>query len=428
MSKLALLGGKKVREKPFINNAIIGEEERKRVNDVLDSGMLSGFVAQAGDNFLGGKYVKEFESLIREYFDVGYAVSVNSATAALHIAVGACGVGPGDEVIVTPYSMCASATCVIMQNAVPVFVDIEEDSFCIDPKKMEEAITPRTRAIVVVHLFGRPANMDEIIRIARDNNLYVIEDSAQSPGSIHKGKLAGTIGDIGVFSLNQHKTISCGEGGFAVTSDKDLALKMQLIRNHGEVIVGDMKAEDIENIVGFNYRMTELEAAVAIEQFKKLDFLNDHRIELADYLTEKLLMFNDLILPQIDQADKHVYFVYPMRIKVGIAGISRDIIVKALQAEGIPFGGGYVKPIYLEPLYQKRIAYGKNGCPFTCGFYKGEVNYNKGICPVAEAMHEKELMLTPVCKYPHTKDDMDDVVEAFKKVFDNLEGLKSLAQ
>ena len=117
MSKLALLGGKKVREKPFINNAIIGEEERKRVNDVLDSGMLSGFVAQAGDNFLGGKYVKEFESLIREYFDVGYAVSVNSATAALHIAVGACGIGPGDEVIVTPYSMCASATCIITQVA-----------------------------------------------------------------------------------------------------------------------------------------------------------------------------------------------------------------------------------------------------------------------------------------------------------------------
>ena len=428
MSKLALLGGKKVREKPFVNNAIIGKEERKRVNDVLDSGMLSGFVAQAGDNFLGGKYVKEFESLIREYFDVGYAVSVNSATAALHIAVGACGIGPGDEVIVTPYSMCASATCVIMQNAVPVFVDIEEDSFCIDPKKMEEAITPRTRAIVVVHLFGRPANMDEIIMIARDNNLYVIEDSAQSPGSIHKGKLAGTIGDIGVFSLNQHKTITCGEGGFAVTSDKDLALKMQLIRNHGEVIVGDMKAEDIENIVGFNYRMTELEAAVAIEQFKKLDFMNDHRIELAEYLTERLLMFDDLILPQIDHADKHVYFVYPIRIKVDILGVSRDIIVKALQAEGIPFGGGYVKPIYLEPLYQKKIAYGRDGCPFTCKFFNGEVDYHKGICPVAEEMYEKELMLTPVCKYPHSKADIDSVVEGFEKVFDNLEALKDFAE
>jgi dTDP-4-amino-4,6-dideoxygalactose transaminase len=423
-----MLGGEKVRRKPFVNHAIMGEKEIERVSDVIKSGILSGFVAQVGDNFLGGKFVKEFESLVREYFDVGYAVSVNSATAGLHIAVGACGVGPGDEVIVTPYSMCASATCIIMQNAIPVFVDIEENSFCIDPKKMEEAITPRTRAIVVVHLFGRPANMDEIIMIARDNNLYVIEDSAQSPGSIHNGKLAGTIGDIGVFSLNQHKTISCGEGGFAVTSDKDLALKMQLIRNHGEVIVGDMKAEDIENIVGFNYRMTELEAAVAIEQFKKLDFMNDHRIELAEYLTERLLMFDDLILPQIDHADKHVYFVYPIRIKVDILGVSRDIIVKALQAEGIPFGGGYVKPIYLEPLYQKKIAYGRDGCPFTCKFFNGEVDYHKGICPVAEEMYEKELMLTPVCKYPHSKADIDSVVEGFEKVFDNLEALKDFAE
>ena len=423
-----MLGGEKVRNKPFVNYAIMGEKERERINNVLESGMLSGFVAQAGDNFLGGKYVREYEALVEEYFDARYAVSVNSATAALHIAVGACGIGPGDEVIVTPYSMCASATCVLMQNAIPVFVDIEEDSFCIDPKKMENAITLRTRAIVVVHLFGRPANMDEIIRIARENNLYVIEDSAQSPGATYKGRLAGTIGDIGVFSLNQHKTITCGEGGFAITSDKDLALKMQLIRNHGEVVVGDMNVENIENIVGFNYRMTELESAVAIEQFKKLDFLNNHRIELAEYLTERLLRFNDLILPQIDKADKHVYFVYPIRIKVDAVGISRDIIVKALQAEGIPFGGGYVKPIYLEPIYQKKIAYGKNGCPFSCKFFEGEVNYKKGICPVSERLYEKELILTSVCKYPHTEDDMNDVVEAFGKVFDGLEELKNITQ
>jgi dTDP-4-amino-4,6-dideoxygalactose transaminase len=174
--------------------------------------------------------------------------------------------------------------------------------------------------------------------------------------------------------------------------------------------------------------MTELEAAVAIEQFKKLDFMNDHRIELAEYLTERLLMFDDLILPQIDHADKHVYFVYPIRIKVDILGVSRDIIVKALQAEGIPFGGGYVKPIYLEPLYQKKIAYGRDGCPFTCKFFNGEVDYHKGICPVAEEMYEKELMLTPVCKYPHSKADIDSVVEGFEKVFDNLEALKDFAE
>ncbi len=426
MSKLAILGGEKSRSKPFVNYAIMGEKEKENVNDALDSGMLSGFIAQAGDSFLGGKYVNEFESLIKEYFDAEYAVSVNSATAALHIAVAACGVGPGDEVIVTPYSMCASATCIIMQNAIPVFVDIEEDSFCIDPEKIEKAITPRTKAIIVVHLFGRPANMDEIIKIASENNLYVIEDSAQSPGATYKSRLAGTIGDIGVFSLNQHNTITSGEGGFAITKDENMALKMQLIRNHGEVIVGDMNIEDIGNIVGFNYRMTELEAAVAVEQFKKLDFLNNHRIELAEYLTENLLEFRGLMLPQKCKEDKHVYFVYPIRVEEDTVGISRDIFVKALQAEGIPFGGGYVKPIYLEPLYQKKTAYGKDGCPFTCGFYKGEENYNKGICPVAEAMHESDLMLTPVCRYPHSMDDIDDVVNAFEKVFENIDELKGI--
>ena len=163
MSKLAILGGEKIRKKPFVNHAIIGDEERKRVNDVLNKGVLSGFIANAGECFLGGEQVKEFESLVKDYFQISNAVSVNSATAALHIAVGACGIGPGDEVIVTPYSMCASATCVIMQNAIPVFVDIEEDTFCINPKKMTEAITPRTKAIIIVHLFGRPANMDEKI-------------------------------------------------------------------------------------------------------------------------------------------------------------------------------------------------------------------------------------------------------------------------
>jgi len=428
MSKLALLGGKKVREKPFINNAIIGEEERKRVNDVLDSGMLSGFIAKAGEYFSGGKCVKEFETLVREYFETKYAVSVNSATAALHIAVGACGIGPGDEVIVTPYSMCASATCIIMQNAVPVFVDIEEDTFCMNPKMIKEAITPRTKAILVVHLFGYPANMGEIIRIAREHNLYVIEDCAQAPGSSYNGKLVGTIGDIGIFSLNQHKTITCGEGGFAITDNENLALRMQLIRNHGEAIVGDMNVEEIENIVGFNYRMTELEAAVTIGQFKQLDTLNDYRIELAEYLTEKLSRFDGLILPKKDKENTHVYFVYPIRIKDEVTGTSRNAFVNALQAEGIPFGEGYVKPIYLEPLYQKRIAYGKDGCPFTCGLYKGEVNYKKGICPVSERLYEKELFLTSVCKYPHTEDDMDDVVKAFEKVFDNLKELKGLGQ
>lgn len=419
MKKLAILGGKKIRRKPFVSHAIIGKEEERRVNDVLKSGVLSGFVAKAGDSFLGGRQVREFEGLIRKYFDVNFAVSVNSATAALQAAIGACDVGPGDEVIVTPYTMSASATCITMSNAIPVFVDIEEESFCIDPEKIKKAITPRTKAIMVVHLFGHPANMGEIMKIARAHDLYVIEDCAQAPGAVYNRKLVGTIGDIGIFSLNQHKTITCGEGGFAITDNKKLALKMQLIRNHGESVVGNIPLDDISNIVGFNYRMTELEAAVSIGQFKRLDFLNRHRINLAHYLTKRLSKFKGLVLPTERRGDKHVYFVYPIGIREKEAGISRDVLVKALQAEGIPCGGGYVRPIYHEPLYQKRIAYGKKGCPFTCGYYKGKTNYAKGICLVTERMHKRELMLTGVCRYPHTKKDIDDVAGAFEKIFDN---------
>lgn len=425
MEKLALFGGKKVRRKPFFSKAIINKEEKKRVLDVLDSGILSGFVAKAGDSFLGGKQVKELESLIRGYFKSKYAVSVNSATAGLHVALGACGIGPGDEVIVPPYTMSASATAILMLNAIPVFADIEEDTFCIDPKSIKKMITPRTKAIVVVHLFGNPANMEEIMKIAKSHGLYVIEDCAQAPGAVYRGKLVGTIGDVGVFSLNQHKTITCGEGGFAITDNEKLSLRMQLIRNHGEVIVGDLGVEDIDDMIGYNYRMTELEAAVSIGQFKRLDFLNRHRIKLAEYLTGKLSKFNGLILPKTRKGCKHVFFVYPIRFNEKIFGISRTALVKALNAEGIPFGAGYVKPIYLEPVYQNKIGHGKKGCPFSCHFYKGKVGYKKGVCPVTERMHEKELIATGICRYPHKKKDVDDLITAFKKVFINIDRLKN---
>lgn len=427
MDKLAILGGKKVREEPFVSHAIIGKEERKRVDDVLESGILSGFVAKKGDFFLGGKQVREFESLVNDYFGSKSTIAVNSATAGLHVALGACGVGPGDEVIVTPYTMSASATAIVMMNAVPVFADIEEDTFCLDPEKIKEKITPRTKAIVVVHLFGGSANMDEIMKIAKERNLYVIEDCAQAPGATCNGKFVGTIGDIGVFSLNQHKTITSGEGGFAITSDDKLALRMQLIRNHGEVIVEDMELNDINGIVGFNYRMTELEAAVAVGQFKRLDELNDHRIELAEHLAEKLSKFDGLTLPEKSK-DKHVYFVLPIKVDENVLGVSRNVLSKALNAEGIPFGAGYVRPIYLEPMYQKKIAYGSKGYPFTGDCYEGEADYSKGICPVCERMHEKELMLTGVCRHPHTKKDIGDVVRAFEKMYSNLEGLKNMEE
>jgi perosamine synthetase len=425
MGKLAINGGDKIRTKPFYSSgALIGDEERDRVKNVLDSGILSGFIAQPNEKFFGGKQVLEFEGILKDYFKVSHAVTVNSATAGLHVALGACGVSPGDEVIVTPYTMCASATAIVMLNGVPVFADIDPDTYCLDPESIRRRITPRTKGIVVVHLFGDAADMDAIMAIAAEHKLFVVEDCAQSPGAKYKGQYLGTFGNAGVFSLNQNKTITCGEGGFVLTKDDRIALRMQLIRNHGEVVTEQMKVEDISNIIGFNYRMTELEAAVSIGQFKKLDFWNQKRRELADHLTQELSVFKGLQCPQVSSDVEHVYFVYPIKLKTKLLGISRELFLKAINAEGIPFGGGYVRPLYMEPMYQRKIASGGKGYPFVPPVYQGKVDYAKGLCPVCERMHEEELMLTTVCRYPNTKDDIDDTVKAFDKIFAHLEELK----
>jgi len=424
MAKLALLGGKKVREKAFAVHPVIGKEERDQVLEVLDNGELSGFLASPGDKFFGGEKVKKLERLFKEYFGVKYAMGINSATAGLHAAVAALNIGPGDEVLVTPYSMSASATAILMHNAIPIFVDIQEDIYCIDPQAIKKAITPRTKAIIVVHLFGHPADMDEIMAIAKEHKLKVIEDVAQAPGAIYKGKYAGTIGDIGVFSFNQNKTITTGEGGVVITNDEELAKRVQLVRNHGEVVNAHIPTKTIAGILGWNYRMTELEAAVGVAQFAKLDKLTDHRIHLAGYLSKKISNFLPILAPpEIRSYAKHVYFVYPMKYNSAKAGIPRDRFAEAVRAEGVPMGAGYVRPIYLEPIYQQLLCYGDRGCPFTCPFYENKITYPKGACEICERMHYEELVITPICRYPLTEADIDDFVKAIEKVLENKEEL-----
>ncbi len=418
--KLALLGGPKVREKPFPAHPVMGADEKKAVLDVIGTGQLSGFVAKAGDFFLGGPKVKKLEEEFCRYFGVKYAMAVNSATAGLHCALAAVGVGPGDEVIVSPYTMSASASAILMANAVPVFVDIDPEIFCLDPKKVKLAITPRTKAIVVVHLFGQAADMTELMKIAGEHRLKVIEDCAQSPAATYKGKYVGTLGDAGIFSFNQHKTITTGEGGVVVTNDPAVAQKVRLVRNHGEAVVTDGTTNaDLINTLGWNYRMTELEAAVGIAQFRKLNRLTRYRVELARMLTRELkrLDLPGIRLPTLRPGNNHVYFVYPIKFDEGKVGISRNTLLKALNAEGIPFAGGYVQPLYLAPMYQRQLVYGEKGCPFKCPFYDGRTNYAKGLCPVTERMHEKELLLTGLCRFPVARKDIRDIVLAFKKIF-----------
>ena len=421
--KLALLGGKAVRRKPFPPYNFIGKEELKAASYVISTGLLSKFIGCHDPDFLGGPKVQELETKWAAHMGAKFAISINSCTSGLFAACGAVGIGPGDEVIVSPYTMSASASCVLVYNAIPVFADVDEDTFCISPETIEKVISSRTKAIVVVHIMGHPADMDGIMQLAKEHNLKIIEDCAQSPGATYKNNKVGTIGNIGVFSLNYHKTIHTGEGGVAITNNEELANRLRLIRNHAEAVCEDMGVTNLVNLLGFNYRMTEIEAAIGIEQLKKLDKLTEPRIKLANYLTKKLSKIEGIIPPKVKSYEKHVYYIYPIKYDENVIGIPREAFVKALNAEGIPLFEGYSKPLYLQPMYQKKIVYGDKGCPFTCHYYDKKISYDKGICPVAERLYEKELMYTNLCRPPLTFKDMDDVVTAIKKVISEKNSL-----
>lgn len=413
----AVLGGASVLKKPLRPVHVVDKKEIAAATRVLRRGPLSGFLGAAGSGFLGGAEVRAFEKEFAKKFRVRYAVTFNSATTALHGAMVALGIGPGDEVIVPPYTMAASATAVLMNGAVPIFADIDERTFCIDPESVKKCITKRTKAIVAVDLMGQGPDFSKLLPLAKKHKLKIIEDNAQSPGAKWRGTYLGAVGDIGVFSLNLHKTIQTGEGGVLVTNDPTLALRAQLCRNHGEAVIEDMPEYDAGPIIGSNYRMTEVTAAMARVQLSKLDFLTRKRRELARYLTARLKEFPGL-MPHYTHPDNfNVYYRYAIRIDEKALGLSMRRFVEAMQQEGFSMSRGYVKPIYLMKVFQWRKAF--NGTDFPFGkstYYDGNPTYAKGLCPVTERLHEKEFTITDVCQYPYTKREVDLFVKAIRKV------------
>lgn len=414
--KLALFGGKPVLSEPLLPTHNVGEEEIAAATRVLRGGPLSGFIGAAGEKFFGGPEVRRFENRFKEKFGVTHAVAFNSGTTALHAAIAALQIGPGDEVIVPPYTMAASAVCVVMNGAVPVFADIDPQTFCLDPQSVRAKITKHTKAILVVHLFGQSADMDAIMAIAKEHNLKVIEDNAQSPAATYKGRYVGTIGDVGMFSFNVNKVVQCGEGGVLVTNNDTYALRAQLLRNHGESAVDDIPNYSAGPIFGSNYRMTELEAAVAYEQLEKLDRFNAHKVELCEYLTEKIAGIQGLEAPYIPEGNTHVYFQYAMKIDEDTLGLSRNRLADAMNAEGFPMSKGYVKPVYHLRMFQERKAFNQTHFPFEYDGYDGKPDYTKGSLPVVERLHFKEVATTMLCQYPRTKENIDLFVVALKKV------------
>lgn len=416
-NQLALFGGAPIRTKPFPKYPVMGQEEINSVAEVVKSGNLSMFDV----DFLGGEKVKKFEHDFADYHNIRYAISVNSGTAALHVALAAAGVGPGDEVIVPPYTFSASATSILMNNAIPIFVDVEPRTFNLDPDKIECAITSRTKAMIVVHLLGHPADMDRIMKIAQKHRLFVIEDCAQSPGAEYKKRKVGTFGNLSTFSFQKTKNMTTGEGGMILTDDEDLAHRCRLIRNHGEVFVAGKPRDYIQNILGWNYRMTEMEAAIGIEQLKKLDSLNDIRIQNATYLSEKLSELPGIDTPYVAPYAKHVFSIYAVKNDKQVTKISREIFVKALTAEGISVWPGHPRPLYENPIYTEKIVYGKNGCPYTCAFYpNNSLDYRSYACPVTEQLCQTVIAFNQI-RPPAILNDMDDIASAFEKIISHSE-------
>ena len=412
MKNLAIKGGTKTRSIPFPKHPIIGPEEKKQVLDVLESGNISTFIASPGENFLGGKKIREFEKKFSTKIGTKFGVAFNSASSALHAAVVAVGVNPGEEVIVPPTTFTSTATSSLMHNAIPVFCDIKFDTFCMDPKKIEKLITPLSKAIIPVHLFGHSCDMDEILEISRKYNLKIIEDCAQSIGGEYKNKTLGTMGDCSIFSFQESKTIMTGEGGMLLTDDEDIANVARMVRNHGEVVLPTMKQRSYKTeFLGWGYRMTELEAAIGIAQIDKLDSLNDQRIKMGSYLSEEINKIDGLKHVKYDHV-KHVYWMFSFTFDEVAIGIPRNLFCDALKEEGIPCAAGYVEPLYLNPLYQEKKA-------FAFKHYSGNVNYEKGICPVAEKLYETDLINTIVCRPPATLDDMKDIILAIHKIIEN---------
>ena len=444
MSKLAILGGQPVRKQPFHSSVVIDDSDWENMRRVVQNKEFSRFmgsptkdieellimtseVAENHEsqyfNFLGGRMIRKFEADFARKIEMPYAISVNSATSGLAAALGAAGIGPGDEVVTTCLSFNATAASILVFNSIPVFVDISTDSFCLDPLKVEEAITSHTRAILVVHLLGKAADMDSIMSVAKRHKLIVIEDCAQAPGTKYKGEYVGTIGDIGVFSFQETKNITTGEGGMVTTRNPRLAKKVRLIRNHGESIPDMTWDEDsLSNVVGVNYRMTEMTAAMGIAQLEKLDENNRVRTENARYLAEELKDIPGLSVPAYESGV--VPHVFGMTYDARTTGVERNKILAALRAEGIPVGSGYLRLMYENPMFLKKIAYGKGQCPWSCHLYNSQREYRPGDCPTAENLLREKFIWFYHIHRPNQINEMKDVVDAFKKVFNDLELLR----
>lgn len=391
MDKPAICGGKPIRRSflPFSRHSI-AENEIKEVVDTLKSDWIT----------TGPKTFK-FESKFKEYIGSDHAIAVASCTAALQLALASLNIGKGHEVITSPFTFAAATEVIIHQNAKPILVDVDEDSYNIDPAKIEEKITERTKAIIPVHYGGNPCKMDEIMEIANENNLYVIEDAAHAIGSEYKGKKIGSIGHMTCFSFYATKNLTTAEGGMITTYSAELEDKIRVLSLHGiskdawkrYSATGSWYYEIL--CPGFKYNMNDIQSSIGIHQLKKINEMQKRRLEISKMYTKKFKNIDEIIIPPIENNTIHSWHLYPIQIKTELLKIDRNEFIEALKAENIGTSVHFI-PIHLHPYYQK-----------TFGFKIGDFS-------IAESIYNREISL-PI--YPRmTDDDVRDVIRAVERI------------
>ena len=369
----------------------ISEEDKKAVMQALNSRWLTG-----------GPRTKEFEELFTSYTRSKYSVAVNSCTAALHLAMRALNIGSGDEVIVPVLTFAATANAALFVGAKPIFADIDEKAFNISPREIEQKITEKTKAVIVVHYGGQPCDMKEIMEIAEDHNIEVVEDCAHALGALYRGKNAGTFGAVGCFSFYPTKIITTIEGGMATTEDEQTANKMRVLRDHGMTKTAfdrEDKASWYYDVVdlGYNYRMNEVQAVLGIAQLKRIDDINEKRCAAAKYYTKRLSDIEGIITPYEAEDRTHLYHLYVIRVLQEKFGVNRDELFRNLSASGIGTS------VHYTPLHQLT-------------FYK-KLCSGKQSFPVAERV-SKEILSLPL--FPTmSKSQIDFVAEEIAKTHRN---------
>lgn len=405
---LAINGGEPVRTRGFTGGNKVGAEELKELVDVIYSGNMN--------RFAGGVKVDQFEAEFAAIHGAKHAVASTSGTSALHVAVGMVNPAPGDEIITGPITDMGSIIPILYQGAIPVFAECAADTFNMDPADIEAKITDRTVAIMAIHLFGNPCDMDAILDIARRHGIPVIEDCSQAHLSEYRGRLVGTMGDIGCFSLQQSKHITCGDGGITITNNDEYGMRGRLFMDKGwhRAQYGPREYE----VFGPNYRMNELSGAVALAQTRKLRDIIARRRAAGDLLSE-LLADNPNVRPQkLLDGCQHTYWQYGMRVEEG-APFTADEFAAALRAEGVSCGAHYIgRPIFLchDALRNQRL-FGDSSYPFDQASHP--VIYDETTCPRTQEVLDR--MVQPMCPTQFTpEDEVRDIARAIRKVSEGL--------